>query len=123
MNKRIKIFWFLRCIRHSEGISRGGYLNLEKEVFKDMSVDEVFTIYYDLSVDKYEIRTIYILWRGIMKGILISGILCLSLGILFYILWINGYMVVNMKRAILMVGSMGRSNNKCRANFLSCSAD
>lgn len=33
---------FLRFIRHSEGISKEDYLELEKEIFKDMSIDEIF---------------------------------------------------------------------------------
>ncbi|HHY23032.1 MAG TPA: hypothetical protein GX527_02180 [Clostridiaceae bacterium] len=33
---------FLRFIRHSEGISKEDYLKLEKEIFKDMSVDEIY---------------------------------------------------------------------------------
>ena len=33
---------FLRFIRDSEGISKEDYLKLEKEIFKDMSVDKIF---------------------------------------------------------------------------------
>jgi hypothetical protein len=33
---------FLRFIRYSGGISKEDYLKLEKEIFKDMSVDEIF---------------------------------------------------------------------------------
>ncbi len=33
---------FLRFILHSEGISKEDYLKLEKEIFKDMSVDEIY---------------------------------------------------------------------------------
>jgi len=33
---------FLRFIRQSEGISKENYLKLEDELFKDMSVDDIF---------------------------------------------------------------------------------
>ncbi|MCF6464869.1 hypothetical protein [Clostridium sp. Cult2] len=33
---------FLRFIRHFEGRSKEDYLELEKEIFKDMSVDEIY---------------------------------------------------------------------------------
>jgi phage host-nuclease inhibitor protein Gam len=33
---------FLRFIRHSESISKEDYLNIEKEIFKDISVDKIF---------------------------------------------------------------------------------
>lgn len=33
---------FLRFIRHSEGISKEDYLNLRKEMFKDMSVEKIY---------------------------------------------------------------------------------
>ena len=33
---------FLRFIRHSEGISKEDYLNIEKDIFKDMSADKIF---------------------------------------------------------------------------------
>ena len=33
---------FLRFIRHSEGISKEDYLQLEDKIFEDMSLDEIF---------------------------------------------------------------------------------
>lgn len=33
---------FLRFIRHSEGVSKEDYLKLEDEIFKDMSLDEIY---------------------------------------------------------------------------------
>ncbi len=33
---------FLRFIRHSEGVSKEDYLKLEDEIFKDMSLDDIF---------------------------------------------------------------------------------
>jgi phage host-nuclease inhibitor protein Gam len=33
---------FLRFIRHSEEISKDNYLELEDELFKDMSIDEIY---------------------------------------------------------------------------------
>ena len=33
---------FLRFIRHSEGISKEDYLKLEDELFKELSVDDIF---------------------------------------------------------------------------------
>lgn len=33
---------FLRFIRHSQGLGEENYLKLENEIFKDMSVDEIF---------------------------------------------------------------------------------
>ena len=33
---------FLRFIRHSKGISKEDYLKLEKEIFKGISVDEIY---------------------------------------------------------------------------------
>ncbi len=32
--------------------------------------------------------------------------------VLFYFLWVNGYMVLNAKRAVLFVGSL-RGKNRC----------
>ena len=42
MIKELGYSGFLRFIRHSEGISKEDYLKLEKEIFKDMSVDKIF---------------------------------------------------------------------------------
>lgn len=47
------------------------------------------------------------------------GIL-LTLGIVFYLLYLQGYMVVSSKRAVLFVGSV-RGNGSCKASFSSCS--
>ncbi len=33
---------FLRFIQHSEGISKENYLKLEDDLFKDMSIDDIF---------------------------------------------------------------------------------
>ena len=33
---------FLRFIRHSEGISKVDYLNIEDEIFNDMSLNEIY---------------------------------------------------------------------------------
>lgn len=38
----------------------------------------------------------------------------------FYLLYINGYMVINAKRAIMFVGSI-RGKDSCKARFSSCS--
>jgi hypothetical protein len=40
--KELEYSGFLRFIRYSEGISEEDYLKLEKEIFKDMSVDGIF---------------------------------------------------------------------------------
>ena len=40
--------------------------------------------------------------------------------VLFYLLWINGYIVLNMKQAVLFIGSI-RVKNKCKITFSSCS--
>jgi len=42
LTKELGYSGFLRFIRHSEGISKEDYLNVEKEIFKDMSVDKIF---------------------------------------------------------------------------------
>ncbi len=33
---------FLRFIRHSDGISKEDYLKFEDEIFKDMSLDDIY---------------------------------------------------------------------------------
>lgn len=43
----------------------------------------------------------------------------ISMPVLFYLLWINGYMVLKVKRAAVFVGSLKRGN-KCEATFSSC---
>lgn len=46
-------------------------------------------------------------------------IIFLCLCILFYLLYINGILVINAKRAVMFVGSI-RGNSHCRASFSSC---
>ncbi|MBE5876183.1 MAG: hypothetical protein E7290_04790 [Lachnospiraceae bacterium] len=41
------------------------------------------------------------------------------LGILFYVLYIYGYMVINAKRAVKFIGSI-RGYDSCKASFTSC---
>ncbi|MEM1485564.1 hypothetical protein V6615_11895 [Oscillospiraceae bacterium PP1C4] len=55
-----------------------------------------------------------------MDNIFVWLLLAIGLPILFYILWIKGYLVVNTKRAILFVGSL-RKKSRCKIRFLSCS--
>lgn len=55
-----------------------------------------------------------------MKNIYIWSVLIIGLPIIFYLLWINGYMVLNTKRAVLFVGS-ARGDHRCKINFISCS--
>lgn len=43
----------------------------------------------------------------------------LVVGILFYVLYIYGYMVINAKRAVMFVGSI-RGYDSCKASFSSC---
>ena len=43
----------------------------------------------------------------------------LVLGAIFYLLYMNGYMIVNRKRALMFVGRM-RGTNSCKATFTSC---
>lgn len=44
----------------------------------------------------------------------------IGLIILFYIIYINGYMVINAKRAVTFIGSLGRMENRCKAVIVSC---
>lgn len=46
-------------------------------------------------------------------------IILLVLGAIFYLLYMNGYMIVNRKSALMFVGRM-RGTNSCKANFTSC---
>ena len=48
------------------------------------------------------------------------AIVFISMLVLFYFLWVNGYMILNAKRALLFVGSL-RWKNKCEVFFSSCS--
>lgn len=54
-----------------------------------------------------------------MKDIYIWLLFIIGLPVLCYILWVNGYMVLNKKRAVLFSGSiLGKS--RCKVRFLSC---
>lgn len=55
-----------------------------------------------------------------MRGFMIFAIVFVSIPVFFYFLWVNGYMVLNVKRAVLFVGSL-RGRNHCEASFTSCS--
>ena len=48
------------------------------------------------------------------------AIVFISMLVLFYFLWVNGYMILNAKRALLFVVSL-RGKNKCEVSFSSCS--
>lgn len=54
-----------------------------------------------------------------MKDIYIWLLLIIGLPILCYLLWINGYMVLNKKRAVLFTGSI-LGKNRCKVRFSSC---
>ena len=47
------------------------------------------------------------------------AIVFISMLVLFYFLWVNGYMILNAKRALLFVVSL-RGKNKCEVSFSSC---
>ena len=47
-------------------------------------------------------------------------IIFICLGILFYILYMQGLMVINSKRAVMFMGSI-RGRSKCKAKFTMCS--
>ena len=55
-----------------------------------------------------------------MREFMIFAIVFVSILVFFYLLWVNGYMVLNVKRAVLFVGSL-RGKNHCEASFTSCS--
>lgn len=55
-----------------------------------------------------------------MSEFMILVIVFISMLVLFYFLWVNGYMILNAKRALLFVGSL-RGKNKCEVSFSSCS--
>jgi len=44
----------------------------------------------------------------------------LALMVLFYVSYVNGYMVVNAKKAVAFIGFMGRMDNRCKAKMVSC---
>ncbi len=51
---------------------------------------------------------------------MISGIIFLILFVIgFYYIYINGYLVINSKRAAMFIGSI-RGNGRCRAGFAAC---
>lgn len=49
-------------------------------------------------------------------------ILFICLGVVFYILYIQGILVVNSKTAVTFVGSI-RGNGHCQASFTSCNGE
>ena len=51
-----------------------------------------------------------------MSEFMILAIVFISMLVLFYFLWVNGYMILNAKRALLFVGSL-RGKNKCEVSF------
>ncbi len=55
-----------------------------------------------------------------MERILTTIGLGILLFVLFYILYINGYMVLNVKRAVMFIGSIKRVDNRCGARMASC---
>ena len=55
-----------------------------------------------------------------MSEFMILVIVFISILVLFYFLWVNGYMILNAKRALLFVGSL-RGKNKCEVSFSSYS--
>lgn len=55
-----------------------------------------------------------------MDSIFIWSLLVIGSPILFYVLWIKGYLVISTKRANLFVGSM-RGKSRCKIKFSSCS--
>ena len=55
-----------------------------------------------------------------MSEFMILVIVFISMLVLFYFLWVNRYMILNAKRALLFVGSL-RGKNKCEVSFSSCS--
>ena len=48
------------------------------------------------------------------------AIVFISMLVLFYFLWVNGYMIWNAERPLLFVVSL-RWKNKCEVSFSSCS--
>ena len=50
-----------------------------------------------------------------MSEFMILAIVFISMLVLFYFLWVNGYMILNAKRALLFVGSL---RGKINAKFL-----
>ena len=58
--------------------------------------------------------------QNLQSEFMILVIVFISMLVLFYFLWVNGYMILNAKRALLFVGSL-RGKNKCEVSFSSCS--
>ena len=54
-----------------------------------------------------------------MKYLFICILLMTFLSILFYILWIKGYLIISRKTAKLFIGSL-RNKERCRIKFVSC---
>lgn len=55
-----------------------------------------------------------------MGNIFTGVLLVVGMPILFYLLWIKGYLVINTKRAMLFVGSI-RGKDRCKIRFSACS--
>ena len=51
-----------------------------------------------------------------MKIVLIFLVVCL----LFYMLWVSGYLIINQKRAILYFDRRGKDSNSRKITFSSC---
>ena len=54
-----------------------------------------------------------------MKNLFIWILFMTFLSILFYILWIKGYLIISRKTAKLFIGSL-RNKERCRIKFVSC---
>lgn len=54
-----------------------------------------------------------------MKYLFIGILLMTFLSIMFYILWIKGYLIISRKTAKLFIGSL-RNKERCRIKFASC---
>lgn len=46
-------------------------------------------------------------------------IIVLIIGVILYLLYINGYMILNAKKATMFVGVV-RGNRRCKASFIAC---
>lgn len=54
-----------------------------------------------------------------MKNLFIWILFMTFLSIMFYILWIKGYLIISRKTAKLFIGSL-RNKERCRIKFASC---
>ncbi len=54
-----------------------------------------------------------------MKYLFIGTLIITFLSILFYILWIKGYLIISRKTAKLFIGSF-RNKERCSIKFVSC---